>query len=167
MREVTVERIGLRGDGLAAGGLRVPLALPGEMVRGPVEDGLLAPAEILVASPDRVPPPCPHFGVCGGCTLQHASDGLLAAWKREAVVRALAAQGVEADVGPTRVSPPRSRRRAVLAARRTRKTATVGFHGRRSTAIVDVPGCLLLRPELLAARQALAELARAGASRSG
>ncbi len=162
-----MERLGLRGDGLAADGLRVPLALPGEVVRGPVADGVLAPVEILEAAPELVEPPCPHFGTCGGCALQHASDGFLAAWKREAVARALAAQGLAAEVGPVRVSPPRSRRRAVFAARRTRKGAAVGFHGRRSAEIVDVPGCLLVRPELIAARPALAEVARVGASRSG
>lgn len=166
MLTVTVERLGLAGDGLA-GDLRVPFALPGEVVRGPVAGRILAPAEILAASPDRAAPPCRHFGACGGCALQHASDGFVAAWKRAAVVRALAARGIAAEVGATRTSPPRSRRRAVFAARRTRKGALVGFHGRRSEEIVETPGCLLVRPELLAARPALAALAARGGSRSG
>ncbi len=59
----------------------VRFALPGERVRGVVTEVrpsyLRADAvQILVASPDRVEPPCPYFGPgrCGGCDLQHA-DG--------------------------------------------------------------------------------------------
>lgn len=163
--EVVVERLGLQGDGLA-GELRIPLSLPGERVRGPVEAGILAPAEVLALSPERVAPPCRHFGTCGGCALQHASDGFLAGWKRETVVRALGARGLEAEVAPTLVSPVRSRRRAVFAGRRTRSGATVGFHARRSEAVVDVTECWVLRPEILAARTALAGIVALGASRS-
>ncbi len=145
----------------------MPFALPGERVRGPVADGVLAPVEVLEASPARVVPPCRHFGACGGCALQHASDGFLADWKREVVVRALAARGLAAEMPLVAVSPQRSRRRAVFAGRRTKKSVLVGFHGRRSDQIVGVTECHLVRPELLAARPALEALVRAGASRSG
>ena len=55
-------------------------ALPGERVRFRVikrrrqwdEAGLV---EVLKPSPDRVVPACAHFGVCGGCSLQHLSAG--------------------------------------------------------------------------------------------
>ncbi len=53
-------------------------ALPGERVqaqvrvsRKPFDEGSVT--EVLQASPDRVAPRCPHFGVCGGCALQHLS----------------------------------------------------------------------------------------------
>jgi len=64
---ITIERLGLEGDGIADGQF-LPFTLPGEQVR-PGD-----PPEILTPSPDRVTPPCHHFGQCGGCTLQHASD---------------------------------------------------------------------------------------------
>ena len=64
----------------------------------------------------------------------------------------------------TLTSPPRSRRRAVFAGRRTRKAAMVGFHGRRSEALVDVPECLVVRPEILAARPALGAADRGSAA---
>jgi 23S rRNA (uracil1939-C5)-methyltransferase len=160
MDDVTIERLGRAGDGLA-GRLRLPFALPGERWRvGPGEPRLLE------ASLERATPPCRHFGACGGCALQHASDDFLAAWKAETIARALAARGVEAPIRPTLTSPPRSRRRAVLAARRTRKTVTLGFHGRRSEAIADIAECHVLRPEILAAKPALLRLAALGATRS-
>ena len=159
--EVTIERLGREGDGIA-GALRLPFALPGERWR--VGEG--APA-LLAAAPERVEPPCPHFGACGGCALQHAADGFVSGWKAGTIARALAARGLAAPVRPTATSPAGSRRRAVFAGRRTRKGAAVGFFGRRSDALVEVPGCLVVRPEIVAARPALAALTARGASRSG
>ena len=54
-----------------------PLVLPGERVRARAESekpGLLRARllEVLEASPERVAPPCPYFGACGGCHYQHA-----------------------------------------------------------------------------------------------
>jgi len=69
-------------------------------------------------------------------------------------------------VRPTLTSPAASRRRAVLAGRRTRKAAVVGFHGRRSEAVVAVPDCRVLRPEIVAALPALQALTALAASRS-
>jgi 23S rRNA (uracil1939-C5)-methyltransferase len=158
--EVTIERLGRDGDGIA-GGVRLAFALPGERWRvGP------APA-LVAASPERMTPPCPQFGRCGGCTLQHASDRFVAAWKAETIARALAAQGLAAPIRPVLTSPPGSRRRAVLAGRCIRGGALVGFHARRSETIVPIDGCRVLRPEILAARPALAGLVALGASRSG
>ena len=159
MAEVTIERLGRAGDGIA-GALRLPFALPGE--RWEVGDA----AVLLTPAPERVAPPCPQFGRCGGCALQHASDDFLAAWKGETIRRALAAQGIAAEIRPMLTSPPRSRRRAVFAGRRTKRTVVVGFHARRSEALVDADGCVLVRPEILAARPTLVALTRLGATRS-
>ena len=165
MREIVIKRLGRQGDGLA-GDIRAPFTLPEERVRGEIVDGAMAAAEILTPSPERIPPVCPHFGVCGGCALQHGSDAFLADWKAGTIARALAAHGLSAPMLPVATSPARSRRRAVFAGRRTRKTVTVGFHGRRSEEIIDVTECHLVRPEILAARPALVALAGIAASRS-
>lgn len=159
MQAVRIERLGREGDGIA-GDLRVPLALPGELWRTGAAPELVEPA------PERVTPICPHFGACGGCALQHAEMGWLARWKEETVTRALAAQGLAAEVRPTLTSPPASRRRAVFAGRRTRKAAVVGFHGRRSDVVIAVPDCRVVRPEIVAALPALQALTALAASRS-
>lgn len=156
---VRIERLGREGDGIA-GEARVPFALPGEVWR------LGETPALLEAAPERVAPECPHFGACGGCALQHAEAGWLARWKAGTVVRALAAQGIEAEVRPTLTSPAASRRRAVFAGRRTRKAALAGFHARRSDAVVAVPDCRVVRPEIVAGLPALQALVGLAASRS-
>ena len=163
---ILIERLGLEGDGLA-GPIRVPFTLPGERVRGTFEGGHARTTEILEPSPERVAPLCRHFGVCGGCALQHASDGFLADWKRGVVKRALAARGLSTELRPTLTSPPRSRRRASFAGHRARKAVSVGFRARRSETVVDLLECVLVRPELLAAKPVLAELTGLGAGRGG
>jgi len=162
-----VERLNLRGEGIAADGVTVALSLPGERVEGDVAEGRIARPRILDPSPDRVRAPCPHFPTCGGCALQHAADGFVADWKRQVVERALAAQGLAAPIRAVRTSPPASRRRATLAGRRTKKGVLVGFHARASDQIVAIPDCRLLHPDLMACLPACEALTALGASRKG
>lgn len=68
----------------------VPFAIPGELIRVDiVEDrkrfarGRLE--EIIEPSPDRVEPPCPHFGTCGGCQFQHIHYPAQLRFKEEVV----------------------------------------------------------------------------------
>lgn len=162
-----IQRLGHHGDGIAEGPVFAARCLPGEQVEGDVADGRIAAPRIVTPSPDRVKPPCPHYAACGGCSLQHASDGFVAGWKREVVESALAARGITAVIDSVQTSPPQSRRRAVLSARRTKKGVLIGFHGRASGTIAAVPGCILLRPTLMAGFPAYEALVHAGASRRG
>ncbi len=162
-----IDRLGHRGDGIAPGPIYVARALPGEVVAGAEAEGRIAAPEILLAAPERVAPVCPHYDACGGCDLMHASDAFVASWKVDRVRGALADHGLAAPIRGIATSPPRSRRRAVLAARRTKSGALAGFHGRRSTVIAEVPQCQVLTPALIAALPLLQALARAGASRKG
>lgn len=162
---VTIERLGHKGDGVAPGPVFAPRCLPGETVSGVRDGERLTDIRIVTPSPDRVQPPCPHYRACGGCQLQHASDGFVADWKQQVVRNALAAQGLDADLRPIVTSPPLSRRRATFAVRRTKKGALVGFHGRASDVIAEIPDCRLLLPEVLAGRDVAQTLALAGASR--
>ncbi|MBI1417198.1 MAG: class I SAM-dependent RNA methyltransferase [Limimaricola sp.] len=151
------------GLGRAEDGQLVPRVLPGEEVEiGP--DGA---ARILQPSPTRVAPPCRHYKSCGGCAMQHATDAFVADWKVGIVTRALHAHGLDAPIEAIDTSPPRSRRRAKLAGRRTKKGVIVGFHGRASDQVVAVPDCLLLTPALMSGLPALEEITALVASRKG
>lgn len=168
--ELTITRLGRKGDGIAEGPdgpVYAPYTLPGEAALGEVAEGRMEAAKIARPSDHRVAAPCRHFKRCGGCALQHASDAYLASWKRDIVVAALRAQGIETEVAETITSPPNSRRRATFSARRTKKGAMVGFHARRAGEIVAIHECPLIRADLLAALPAIEALARAGASRKG
>lgn len=168
MSTYRILRLGARGDGIAEGAIRAPRTLPGEEVTGTVAGQVLGDVRILTPSPDRVRPPCRHFAACGGCQVQHASDDFVAAWKRDMVAGALRARGISAAIAaPVLTSPPASRRRATLAARRTRGGAMAGFHARASDQIVEVPDCRLLHPDLMPAPGVARDLALAGASRKG
>jgi len=164
--EITIQRLGHKGDGIAEGPILAPLTLPGETVAGEVADGRMDAPRILTPSPDRVTAPCRHFRQCGGCALQHASDDFVARWKQHVVETALAAQGLTTAFRPLHTSPPHSRRRATLAGRRTKKGALIGFHARRSDTIVQITDCHVLHPDLMAPLPALEQITRMGASRS-
>lgn len=166
---VSIERLGHLGDGIGHGAdgrvLFVPLTLPGEVVEGEVRGDTLINVRIVTPSPDRVRPPCPHYRTCGGCSLQHAADPFVAGWKQGVVKQALAAQGLEAAFRPIVTSPPRSRRRAVLAGHRTKAGAVVGFHGRAPDVLAEIADCRLLHPDLVAALPVLHEISLLGGSR--
>ena len=160
-----ITRLGQHGDGIAEGPVFAPLTLPGETVTGVLNGNRLSDVKIETPSADRVSAPCRHFRSCGGCQLQHASDGFLAEWKVDVVASALGAHGIEAEFLPISTSPPSSRRRATFAARRTKKGAMAGFHAKGSDVIVEIHDCKLLTPDLMAAVPVAEALAVAGSSR--
>lgn len=110
---LTIVRMAGQGDGLAetpSGPVFVPLTLPGEIVRAEVRDGRAEYVEIVEASPDRIIPVSPHYGDCGGCSLQHWAMEPYLAWKREQVQVALAREAIETDVEAVVAVPMGSRR---------------------------------------------------------
>lgn len=166
MKRFQIKRLGHHGDGIGDGPVYAPRTLPGEVIEASGDDDRLSDIRIIEPSPDRVAPPCRHFKSCGGCQLQHASGDFLAAWKQDVVRAALDANGLSAaEFLPIATSPPRSRRRATLAARRTKKGAMAGFHARGSDVIVEIPDCQLLHPDLIRALPLAETLACVGASR--
>ncbi len=158
----TVAQLTHHGMGRLEDGTLVPRVLPGEKVAARPDRTW----RILRPSETRVMPPCPHFATCGGCAVQHASDAFVADWKAGIVRTALAAQGIQGEIGAVLTSPPQSRRRARLAGRRTKAGALVGFHARASDTVVDNPQCKILTPALMALRPALLDLVRLAGTRS-
>jgi len=149
------------GMGRLASGDLVGGVLPGELIERTDQNSV----RVLEPSTDRVSPPCRHAKSCGGCVVMHASDGFAAEWKTDIVRKALSSRGLDTEVREIYTSPSQSRRRAKFSGRRTKKDAMVGFHAAASHALVEVPDCQLVRPEMLALMPVLKELTKIGASR--
>jgi 23S rRNA (uracil1939-C5)-methyltransferase len=159
LQTLTIESLGAQGDGVAPGPVYVPLTLPGETV-SVTRSGDRAELEVvLTPSPERVTPPCPHFGDCGGCALQHWAAGPYLAWKADLVRQALARERIETEIAPAQAIPPGVRRRLALHARRDGHTVRVGFKARRSWRLVEIGTCVIAEPRLVAALPALKALA--------
>ena len=142
METLSIERVGGQGDGVAqtpAGPVFASLTLPGEVVRARVIDGRAEEIEIVSPSPERVAPVSPQYGDCGGCSLQHWASGPYLEWKREQVRLALARERIETEIEPTVATPPGTRRRLALHARRgVDGEVVLGFKARRSWRLVEV-----------------------------
>ncbi len=160
--QLHIQRLGAQGDGVAVHEGRqvfVPFALPGETVMADLEGDRARVVEIVTPAPDRAASRCSQYGECGGCSLQHLSDGMYANLKRDHLAMHLSYAGIEADIAPTIIAPPHSRRRAVFAAHRSNGGIVVGFHGRRSHRIVPITDCAVIRPALQALLPGLREIA--------
>ena len=145
---LVIDRLAHRGDGVAdtpAGPLFVPYTLPGETVEVEAVPGHPDRRHLLrveTASPERIEPFCPHFGICGGCAIQHWTPARYRDWKRGLVVDALAQAGLDAPVDELIDAHGDGRRRATFHARRGTarhhrgrlRGAARASHRRRSTA---------------------------------
>ena len=160
--QLVIQRLGAQGDGIAdheGQQVFVPLTLPGETAMAELDGDRARLVEIVNAAPDRAPPKCSHYGECGGCALQHLSDEAYASFKRDHLAMHLSYAGIKADIEPTIIAPPHSRRRAVFSAHRTGGDVAIGFHGRRSHRIVPITDCAVIRPALQALLPGLREIA--------
>jgi len=153
IERLAIDRLGARGDGIAsshAGSVYVPYTLPGEIVevdRWPGHMDRRNLVRVDTASPARISPICPHFGVCGGCALQHWDAAPYRAWKREAVVAQLHYAGITANVADLIDAHGEGRRRAVLHARRaTHDILQVGFASLHAHRIIPIDRCPILAP---------------------
>ena len=156
--EVEIERILPGGYGLAHSAghtVFVSLAAPGDRVRVRVErqqgNVLFASIdEILVASPDRVEPPCPYFGRCGGCDFQQLTYEKQLAAKAEIIRDCLHRLARIEDVPEIVVTPsPRDWRYRLRAMWQIdRNEQTIGYYERGSRRVCDVANCAVLAPQL-------------------
>jgi len=151
---IQIEALDQEGRGVAhvdGKAVFVEGALPGEAVTALVlrdrpTYAVARAVTILRASASRVTPRCPHFGTCGGCTLQHAHPSLQVAAKQRALEDAFARIG---RVRPGRMLPPiegpawQYRYRARLSVRHVPKKGgvLVGFHERKSSFVADMTEC--------------------------
>ena len=159
-REAVVEitAVGAAGDGMASGPIFVPFALPGETARISIAGDRGEIVELLSASPERIPPVSPHYGLCGGCQLQHWAQGPYLDWKVEQLRRVLARESLEAEILPPFAASSPARRLG-LHARRGPGGVILGFKQRRSWDLIEVTQCPVADPRLVAAFPALRRLA--------
>ncbi|WP_407932647.1 23S rRNA (uracil(1939)-C(5))-methyltransferase RlmD [Castellaniella denitrificans] len=166
-----VESLDLEGQGIAHHEGKVVFiegALPGERVlarvtrRKPSFDKAKV-ERVLRASSQRTRPPCPHFGVCGGCAMQHLEPAAQMAVKQRSLEDALAHIG---KVRPMQILPALQgptfgyRHRARLSVRLVPKKGgmLVGFRERGSSYVADMQSCLVLPPHVSALLMPLREL---------
>jgi 23S rRNA (uracil1939-C5)-methyltransferase len=165
---IVIARLGHRGDGIADaqdGPIYVPYTLPGETVEVADWPGHPDRRQLLrveVASPQRIAPLCPHFGICGGCAVQHWTPDRYRAWKRNLVVSALQQAGLATPVEDLVDAHGDGRRRAVFHARSgTRTILAVGFAAAQQHHIVPIDRCPILAPGLEGALPAAWAIAQA------
>ncbi|HEV7636090.1 MAG TPA: methyltransferase [Bradyrhizobium sp.] len=167
VERLVVDHVGHRGDGVAvadAENVYVPYTLGGETVEVAPVPGHPDRRRLLAverASPERITPFCPHFGVCGGCAIQHWQAERYRAWKRGIVVETLAQAKLACEVDPLVDAHGLGRRRITLHARMSsHDVLKVGFAAAGSHDIIPVDRCPILAPGLggaLEAAWALAE----------
>lgn len=120
---------------------------------------------IITPSPERVTPPCPHFGVCGGCSLQHMSLTMQTELKQKTLLEQLTHFG---KVTPQSILPPLLsqgtgyRRKARLGVKFVIKKdkMLVGFREKSSRYLADLSRCLVLHPAVGEKLELLAQLVR-------
>ena len=171
MNTVLITALDQEGRGIAridGKAVFVEGALVGELVaieiyrRKPTYE-LARTTEILRASPSRVAPLCPHFGVCGGCSLQHLDAAAQVAAKQRVLEDALWHIGrVRAGelLAPIHGPAWGYRQRARLSVRDVPKKGgvLVGFHERKSSFVTDMRCCPVLPPHISSLLPELREL---------
>lgn len=145
---VDIERLGAKGDGIAADGTIVPYTLPGEHVAIRREGQRADLVGIERPSPERVEPFCPYFMRCGGCRTQHLARPAELAWKRGIVAGALAQAGLPVTPDPTVDAHGEGRRRITLHVRLVEGRTEAGLMAARSHALVPLDVCPITVPAL-------------------
>jgi 23S rRNA (uracil1939-C5)-methyltransferase len=169
--EVLIEDLSHDGRGVASfehKKIFVHGALPGERVLARLTDRKRSydeaeATEILDASPDRITPRCPHFGQCGGCSLQHLDSARQIEAKQNTLLQNLERIG---KVSTPEVWEPLTgnewhyRRKARLSVRYVHKKerVLVGFRERYGRFVADMQECHVLDQRIASRLPELSEL---------
>jgi len=158
--DLDISSTGSSGEGVGRIGdfvTFVPGALSGERVRVSLETVKRTYArsrllEVLSPSPDRRDPPCPLFGRCGGCQLQHADYPLQLSMKRRVVQDAMRRIGGFEDppVEPCEMSPLQwgYRNKAIVPVRSQGRGWGMGFYRPFSHEVVPLRSCPVMSDEI-------------------
>ena len=167
VERLLVDHVGHLGDGVALAdgrSLFIPYTLGGETVEVAAAPGQHPDRRQLVrieqASPERIEPFCPHFGICGGCAIQHWETERYRAWKRDLVIATLAQAKIDCEVFPLIDAHGKGRRRMTLHARKgSHDLLKVGFAAAHSHDVIPIDRCPILDPGLNGAVEAAWALA--------
>ena len=159
--EIEIDALLENGRGAGIHGektLQVHGALPGEKVSakylfGRRMKGQAETLEVLKASPDRIEPQCPHFGLCSACTLQHLdADQQLTFKQRNMLSQLEKLGGVQPDsiIDPLSAGRWHYRRKARMSVRyvRAKERVLVGFRERDGRFVADMSECHTLVPKV-------------------
>ncbi len=118
---------------------------------------------VIEPSPDRVEPRCPHFGLCGGCSLQHLDPAEQIVRKQAWLLENLARIGKvqpQRTLAPLRGPPWGYRRKARLGVKYVAKKGRVlvGFREYDNPFVADLRRCEVLHPRVGALLEELGEL---------
>jgi 23S rRNA (uracil1939-C5)-methyltransferase len=168
---VTVESLDQEGRGIAHADGKVIFiegALTGEEVsyasyRKKPAFELAQMTTLHRAASIRVEPKCAHYGVCGGCSMQHLDARVQVAVKQRILEDSLARIG---KVKPENIMPAiygqswGYRERARISAKYVikKQKMLVGFHERRSSYVADMQSCEILAPKIAGLIKPLADL---------
>lgn len=156
-KTLTIDALAFGGEGVGRSEGKVvfvPWAVPGDRVKVRIlsDHGKYERAEvleILEPSPDRVEPPCPVFGRCGGCQWQNMNYAAQLRWKQEILGETLRRVGRVNDLNLLPILPAPNpwnyRRRIQL---KVDESGRIGFHGFKSHQVVDFEDCKIADPVL-------------------
>lgn len=172
--DATIEGMSHEGRGIAHVDGKIVFidgALPDERVRfrytrrrSKRDEGIVD--EVLSPSPDRIAPRCPHFGTCGGCSLQHLSAADQIAHKADILAEHFRHIGnIEPETWLPALTGPiwgyrRKARLGVKYVPRKDDRVLVGFREKHSPFVADINECHVLDPRVARHLPALARLVR-------
>jgi len=163
---VKVTEIGAMGDGIGTINgekVYVPFSAPGDVLTLDVTGNRGEIKSIEAESDHRAKAPCPYFGHCGGCSLQHLTTDFVDRWKRQKLIRTLSAVALQdTPVKPVINIAAGQRRRVSFSFVITSKSTVLGFKQRRNHHVEDIEHCLLLTEALNQSQTPLREFLRAG-----
>ena len=162
--KLTIEKVIYGGQGLARipaeadlhDGMRsfVPFALPGEIVEAEITEEhrgycVAEALQIETRSEFRVDPPCPWFGTCGGCQLQHAAYSYQVELKRDMLVESLQRAGIR-DLPPitTLTGEPWGYRNRVRLQVHAQPGFGIGYRQAKSHKMTAIDCCPIAAPLL-------------------
>ncbi|HEY4889516.1 MAG TPA: class I SAM-dependent RNA methyltransferase [Candidatus Dormibacteraeota bacterium] len=145
----------------------VSYALPGEVVEAEPRGrqggvAVAAATRVIEASPHRVAPPCPYFGECGGCQLQHAAYSYQLELKRQVVEEAWSRAGLRLPPDTPMLGmddPWRYRIRGEFEAIADPEGWRFGFHRLRSHSVLPIDTCQIHHLRIEQALPAFAQAA--------